>query len=96
MVYCNAIKHGDQTEWEFAWERFQKTTISSEKEILLSALGCTREPWILRRYLERAMTDEYGIRKQDVFRVFASISNNVQGRSIAFDFVRDNWKKLKE
>lgn len=96
LVYCNAIKYGDQTEWEFAWEQFQKTSVPSEKEILLSALGCSREPWILRRFLERALTDEFGIRKQDVFRVFAAISNNVQGQPIAFDFIRDNWQKLKD
>lgn len=42
------------------------------------------------------MTDEFGIRKQDVFRVFAAISNNVLGQPIAFDFIRENWQKLKD
>ncbi|XP_053689717.1 aminopeptidase N [Sabethes cyaneus] len=96
IVYCTAIKYGDQAEWEFAWERFRKTTVSSEKETLLSALGCSRETWILTRFLEYSMTDEFGIRKQDVFRVFLAISNNVIGQPIAFSYIRNNWKKMKE
>ncbi|XP_055523948.1 aminopeptidase N [Wyeomyia smithii] len=96
IVYCTAIKYGDQAEWEFAWERFRKTTISSEKETLLSALGCSRETWILTRFLEYSMTDEFGIRKQDVFRVFLAVSNNVIGQPVAFTYIRNNWKKMKE
>ncbi|XP_055587207.1 aminopeptidase N [Uranotaenia lowii] len=96
IVYCTAIKYGDQAEWEFAWDRFHRTTIPSEKEILLSALGCSREMWILTRFLEYSMTDKYGIRKQDVFRVFLSVSNNVIGQPLAFNYIRNNWQKMKD
>lgn len=96
IVYCTAIKYGDQTEWDFAWERYQKTTVSSEKEILLSAMGCSRETWILMRFLERSLTDDYGIRKHDVFRVFHAVSGNVLGQPIVFHFIRKNWEQLKE
>lgn len=95
IVYCTAIKHGDNQEWDFAWDRFLNTTISSEKEIILQALGCSREHWILSRYLERSITENGQIRKQDVFRVFSSVSNNVWGQSIAFNFIKDNWKRLR-
>ncbi|XP_053660803.1 aminopeptidase N-like [Anopheles marshallii] len=94
-VYCTAIKYGDEKEWDFAWDRFQKATVASEKEILLSAMGCSRVPWILTRYLENAMSDEYGIRKQDAFRVFISVADNVIGQPIAFDYMRNNWAKMK-
>lgn len=83
-------------EWDFAWERFQKTTVSSEKEILLSALGCSRETWILNRYLDMSITESSGIRKHDVFRVFAAVSGNVMGEPIAFNFIRNNWQKMKD
>lgn len=96
VVYCTAIKHSDLTFWDFAWERFQKTKAPSEKEALLSALGCSREPWILIRYLERSISNKYGIRKQDVFRVFGAVSNNVIGQPIAFNFIRNNWDRLRE
>ncbi|KAG4068421.1 hypothetical protein HA402_007941 [Bradysia odoriphaga] len=96
VVYCTAIKHGDQVEWEFAWERFQKTSVSSEKELLLTALGCTRETWLLNRYLKMSLDDRFGIRKHDVFRVFVAVSGNVIGQPIAFNFIRSHWKQMKD
>ena len=68
--------------------------MSSEKELLLQALGCTREPWLLSRYLERSLENE-AIRKQDTFRVFSSVSSNVWGQPIAFNFIKNNWKRLR-
>jgi aminopeptidase N len=94
LVYCTAIKHGEEEEWNFAWERYLNSTMSSEKELLLQALGCTKEYWLLKRYLERSISNE-GIRKQDVFRVFSSVSNNVWGQPIAFNFIKNNWKRLR-
>ncbi|KAJ6638248.1 Aminopeptidase N [Pseudolycoriella hygida] len=95
VVYCAAIKYGDQAEWEFTWERFKKTTVSSEQELLLTALGCTRETWLLRRYLKMSLDEKSGIRKHDVFRVFIAVSGNVLGQPIAFSFLRSHWKQMK-
>ncbi|KAG5672285.1 hypothetical protein PVAND_002422 [Polypedilum vanderplanki] len=94
VVYCTAIKHGDEEEWDFAWDRYLNTTMSSEKELLMQALGCTRQPWLLSRYLERTLEND-GIRKQDTFRVFSAVSNNVWGQSIAFNFIKNNWKRIR-
>ncbi|GAB0097812.1 Aminopeptidase [Sergentomyia squamirostris] len=96
LIYCTAIKHGDYRLWDFAWERFQRTRVASEKEILLSALGCSREPWILIRYLDRSLTDVHGIRKQDVFRVFGAVSSSDLGQTVAFNYMRSNWEHIRE
>ncbi|XP_055679682.1 aminopeptidase N-like isoform X1 [Lutzomyia longipalpis] len=96
LIYCTAIRNGDQRIWDFAWERFQRTRVASEKEILLSALGCSREPWILIRYLDRSLTESYGIRKQDVFRVFAAVSSTNIGQTVTFNYMRSNWDHIRE
>lgn len=83
-------------EWEFAWQRYRRAMVSSEKEILLSSLGCTRETWLLSRFLENSLTDKHGIRKQDVFRVFASVSNTVIGQPIAWNFMKQNWEEMRK
>lgn len=95
VVYCTAIKHGDNQEWDFLWDRYLNTTISSEKETIIQALGCSREHWILSRYLERSISENGPIRKQDTFRVFSSVSYNAWGQSIAFNFIKENWKRLR-
>lgn len=94
VVYCTAIKYGFDF-WDFAWNRYINANVSSEKELLLEALACTREPWILARYLERTVTENGGIRKQDLIRVFVSVSNNANGIPIIHTFFRNNWDRLK-
>ncbi|XP_020287873.1 aminopeptidase N isoform X2 [Pseudomyrmex gracilis] len=96
VVYCTAIRVGGQTEWDFAWERYRATNVGSEKDLLLQALGCTREIWLLNRYLDWALTKNSGIRKQDVNRVFASVASNPIGQPLAFDYFRNKWARLKE
>ncbi|XP_023173795.2 aminopeptidase N [Drosophila hydei] len=93
IVYCAAIQYGTEHEWDFAFERYLKTNVPAEKELLLSALGCSKEPWLLYRYLRRAVTGQH-IRKQDVFRVFAAVSNTVVGQQIAFNYLRNNWSDI--
>ncbi|KAF6203836.1 hypothetical protein GE061_002171 [Apolygus lucorum] len=95
-IYCTALREGGQAEWDFAWERYLNANVGSEKQLILQALGCTRETWILSRYLHRAITEGSGIRKQDTSTVFSTVSNNIIGRPLAFEFVRDNWQKIKE
>ncbi|XP_059490233.1 aminopeptidase N isoform X2 [Neocloeon triangulifer] len=95
VIYCTAIKHGGQKEWDFVWQRYLKSNVGSERDLLLTSLGCTRETWLLNRYLLWAVTENSGIRKQDCARVFGSVSNNVIGSSIAFNFLRDEWERIK-
>lgn len=46
-VYCTGIAEGGQDEWYFAWNQFLTTNLGTERDILLSALGCTKEVWLL-------------------------------------------------
>lgn len=62
----------------------------------MSALGCSREVWILSRYLEWAITPNSGIRKQDAARVFSVVANNVIGQELTYRFMKTNWDRIKE
>lgn len=94
-VYCNAIAFGGEEEWNFAWEQFRKATLANEADKLRSALACSKEVWILNRYLSYALNPDY-IRKQDATSTIISIASNAAGQTLAWDFVRSNWKKLFE
>lgn len=94
-MYCTAISDGGQIEWDFAWQRYLNTNVANEKEILLTALGCSKEIWILSRYLEWAVTDNSSIRKHDSPRVFASVSENPIGQDLAYRFLKTNWNRIR-
>ncbi|KAM3870229.1 aminopeptidase N-like [Diretmus argenteus] len=92
-VYCSAIAAGGAAEWEFAWSEFQSASIAIEADKLRYALACTREPWLLNRYLQYTLDPEK-VRKQDATSTIVYIASNVVGQSLAWDFVRAHWSYI--
>lgn len=91
-VYCTAIAEGGEEAWNFAWEQYLATNgATSETVMLLSALGCAKEVWLLSRYLETAFTEGGGVRRQDASTVFRAVARNDIGRDLAWNFLRDRW-----
>ena len=50
-VYCTAIAEGGIEEWEFALRRYKTENLAAEKSRLQSALACSKETWILSKYV---------------------------------------------
>ncbi|XP_042215803.1 aminopeptidase N-like isoform X2 [Homarus americanus] len=94
VVYCRAMAAGGEEEWEFAWDRYLKSNVGSEKSRLLRAMGCTNKLWLLSRFLEIAFNTESGIRKQDSQLVFSSVAFNPIGRPLALTYLNNHWKKI--
>uniref|UniRef100_A0A8C1WMZ1 Aminopeptidase n=1 Tax=Cyprinus carpio TaxID=7962 RepID=A0A8C1WMZ1_CYPCA len=92
-VYCNAIAAGGVEEWDFGWQMFKKSTIAAEAGKLLYGLSCTKEPWLLNRYLEFTI-DPKQVRKQDAAFAIVYISGNVIGQPLVWDFVRAKWEQI--
>lgn len=92
-VYCVAMAAGGAEEWDFGWEMFKKASIAAEAVKLRSALSCTKQPWLLNRYLMFTLNPEK-IRKQDVTSTIGSIASNVIGQPLAWNFVRERWENL--
>lgn len=93
-VYCRGVEAGGEEEWNFAWSRYLKSNVASEKSKLLAAMGCTKKQWLLSRYLDMAFDDKSGIRKQDSQSVFRAVAYNDVGRTLAWNYLRTNWKKI--
>lgn len=90
VVYCTAIREGGDHEWHFLWDRYTKSNVGSEKAIILTALGCTREIWLLQRYLEWTLDESSGVRKQDQTIVFKAVADNDVGLLLAKSFLIEN------
>ncbi|XP_061414451.1 aminopeptidase N-like [Lethenteron reissneri] len=92
-VYCVAIAAGGQAEWDFGWKMFKETSLATEADKLRDALACSKQTWILNRYLEYTL-DPAMIRKQDATNTIVRIASNVVGQSLAWDFIRANWEYI--
>ncbi|XP_044047927.1 alanyl (membrane) aminopeptidase a [Siniperca chuatsi] len=91
VIYCQAVAAGGKKEWEFAWNKFQSSSDTSEKEQLREALSCTKKIWLLNRYLEYTLNPEK-IRLMDVASTINYISKNVAGQALAWNFIRAHWE----
>ncbi|XP_070557378.1 aminopeptidase N-like [Ptychodera flava] len=89
-VYCAAMKYGSEDIWERAWSLYDSENIpSDERSRVRSALACSKEQWILERYME------YALLKKEASSVIGNVLRN-SGHTVAWDFTMNNWNELKE
>ncbi|XP_047472757.1 aminopeptidase N-like isoform X1 [Penaeus chinensis] len=93
-VYCHAIAEGREAEWDFAWRRYLETDVSTERSVLLNSLACTKETWILARYLEISMDPNTHMKKQDVALVLSYIGENEMGRHLVLNYLNEHWSEI--
>ena len=56
VVYCSGIRFGGQSEWDFAWNMMQTTNDRRERSRWVSALTCSRDASLLKRYIKALST----------------------------------------
>uniref|UniRef100_A0A3Q4I5P4 Aminopeptidase n=1 Tax=Neolamprologus brichardi TaxID=32507 RepID=A0A3Q4I5P4_NEOBR len=94
-IYCQAVAAGEKEEWEFAWDMYQTSSDTSEKEQLRRALSCTKKIWLLSRYLDYTLDPEK-IRLMDVASTIYYIAQNSAGQALAWNFIRANWDYVSQ
>jgi len=93
-VLCAGVKKGDVSHWDFLWQRYMNSNNANEKVNIMNALACSQDIWVLERYLEMALNESSGVRKQDGYRVIAGVSKNIIGRYVAWNWIRSSWAEL--
>ncbi|KAG4070580.1 hypothetical protein HA402_011967 [Bradysia odoriphaga] len=94
VVYCTAITEGNETTWNFLWERFLTENVAAEQVVILTALGCTKDEELLKGYLNRIITDS--VRLQDKQAAFtATYNNHGENVQIVLDYVLANYTAIK-
>jgi len=96
LIFCTALEHGDEKEWNILWARYKESIITTEQVTILSALGCTKNVSLLTQYLEMSIDENSGIRKQDAASVFSAVYSNPYGVETAFNFLKSNFQKISE
>ncbi|KAJ8035810.1 Aminopeptidase N [Holothuria leucospilota] len=92
-VYCYGIREGGADEWDFGLKKYQESTNAAEKATWLYALSCSREPWILSRYLSYSLNEDI-VRQQDASYVIRYTARNYVGRALAWDYLRSEWDAI--
>ncbi|XP_056445378.1 thyrotropin-releasing hormone-degrading ectoenzyme-like [Gadus chalcogrammus] len=93
MVYCTGVSLMDEDVWEFIWMKFHSSRAVSEKKVLLEALTCSDNSFLLSRLLNLSLSSEL-VPEQDLIDVIIHVGRNPHGRHLAWSFFRDKWTLL--
>lgn len=79
---------GKEAEWSFLWKRYANSNVGAEKTMIISALSCSREQWLLNRYLDWSLNSTL-VRKQDATILFNGVAQQEIGYHLARNFFYD-------
>ncbi|KAI7791926.1 putative thyrotropin-releasing hormone-degrading ectoenzyme [Triplophysa rosa] len=93
IVYCTGVSLMDEDVWEFIWMKFHSSTAVSEKKILLEALTCSDNIYLLNRLLNLSLASDL-VPDQDAIDVIIHVGRNPLGRHLAWRYFREKWDIL--
>ncbi|KAM9252810.1 aminopeptidase Q [Dugong dugon] len=94
VILCYGIALGNDKEWDFLLSIYTNKTKEEERIQLAYALSCSKDPWILKRYMEYAIiTSPLNFNETNIIEVVAA---SEVGRYIAKDFLVNNWQAVSE
>ncbi|KAG7320565.1 hypothetical protein KOW79_016418 [Hemibagrus wyckioides] len=93
VVYCTGVSLMDEDVWEFMWMKFRSSTVVSEKKVLLEALTCSDNTFLLHRLLNTSLNLDL-LPDQDVIDVIIHVGRNPHARHLAWRYFREKWNEL--
>uniref|UniRef100_A0A8C8RPW2 Aminopeptidase n=1 Tax=Pelusios castaneus TaxID=367368 RepID=A0A8C8RPW2_9SAUR len=95
LVYRYGMQNsGNETSWNYMFQKYQSTSLAQEKEKLLYGLASVKNITLLDRLYLKYIYNTSLIKSQDVFTVLRYISYNNYGKTMAWDWLRLNWEYL--
>ncbi|XP_059549821.1 aminopeptidase Q [Myotis daubentonii] len=94
VILCYGIASGSDKEWDFLLNIYANNTNEEERNQLAYAMSCSKDPWILTRYMEYAITTySFNFNETNIIEVVAAFD---VGRYVAKDFLVNNWQAVSE
>ncbi|VDD92199.1 unnamed protein product [Enterobius vermicularis] len=95
LAYCEGVKVGAERTYSLMLKLYMKERVQVEKERILAALTCSRDPYTLKTLMEFASNlNDTTVRLQDAPSVFSNVAVGTVGDKIIFDYFQDNWLRL--
>ena len=94
VVYNLVSENGDKKEFDKLSRMYKTEDNQQEKDRIGRALGKFKIKKILSKTLDFAISKD--VRFQNSLQIIASVWHNPNGRYLAWEFVKKNWKLLKE
>ena len=94
VVYNLVAANGAESEFNKLVQMYKEEENQQEKDRLGRALGLFKNTILLEKTLKFSISKH--VRYQNTLGIIASVWGNPQSRYLAWEFVKENWKMLKE
>ncbi|XP_076226398.1 aminopeptidase N-like isoform X1 [Nomia melanderi] len=95
FVYCEGIRSGTDRDWYRMLGKWMLTDLHTEQELLLQALGCTRNTHLIDKYLAMTLSEEPRVRSQYRITIInAVLEGDVQNVNRVLEYLRLNLQKI--
>ena len=94
VVYNLVAANGGELEFNKLVQMYKEEDSEQEKDRIGRALGQFREKALLKKTLDFSIS-KY-VRYQSALQIISAVWNNPEGRYLAWEFIKDHWKLLKE
>ncbi|KAK3888299.1 hypothetical protein Pcinc_007638 [Petrolisthes cinctipes] len=91
-VYKTVVAQADEKTYEQMLKLYREADLHEEKDRISRSLGATRDPNLIQRVLQFAMSSE--VRNQDTVFVIISVAMTAPGRSAAWAFFKKHYQEL--
>jgi len=93
-VFALAAENGRASFYDRILRRMKETSSGEEYSLLMETLPRFRDPELLSRTLQFALTPE--VRGQDVAKLIAGVMENPAGQKLGWDFLRTHWEEVRK
>ena len=94
VVYNLVASNGEEKEFNTLIKMYKEEDNQQEKDRIGRSLGHFKQKNLLEKALDFAISKH--VRFQNTLGIIASVWGNPKGRYLAWEFVKKNWKLLKE
>ncbi|XP_073947125.1 puromycin-sensitive aminopeptidase [Choristoneura fumiferana] len=92
--YRAVLAEADEPTFQRFLQLYRSADLHEEKDRISRALGAVRDPQLLNKVLEFAVSDE--VRAQDTVFVIVSVAVSRNGRDLAWQFFKDHWQEFMD
>jgi len=92
LVYSLCAQNGSRNTYDQLWHLAKNTDLQEEYVRLLIGLTRFTSPELLQETLTRSLTDD--VRLQDTITVVTAVAANLNGRDLAWNFLKDQWEEF--
>ncbi|XP_036342052.1 membrane alanyl aminopeptidase-like [Rhagoletis pomonella] len=94
-VYCNALRYGNESDYDTLFNKFLTSTSATEQTLILSTLGCVTDSKLIEKYFWAIVGDQ--IRRQDKSSALSSLyTENNENVEPVYKLVTENYDALAE